>query len=283
MKSFFDAGKKKFHGFGTVPGFMALCFFVLACGPLRAASYSYTNYVSVPTLMATPQWCPSDAAITYQENQPTFFTAPSLTACGYPTGTYDPNYFAAIDGDSFGDTAASGGNGGGLGGYPCGACAALYNSNGSHSVTVMIVDECPQGGSNQNNCWVGSYHLDLSQAAYYTLSCGSPTCGTNFPSNNAVSTLSGSTVTWRFVQCPLTGNSSVTFANSTGKIAYEWANGVTVTYNPLMFLDQLFPIKSVVVNGTNESRDGSSNKLPNFWGGNSSAYSGTLTCVLTSY
>src|SRR5581483_7896795 len=53
-------------------------------------------------------------------------------------------------------------------------------------------------------------------------------------------------------------------------------------YNPLMFLDTLFPIKSVVINGTTESRD-SSNSNPNFWGGITPAYSGTLTCVLTSY
>src|SRR5581483_7684704 len=106
---------------------------------LQAATYSYTNFVTLPTLMATPQWCPSDPVITYGTNQPTFYSLPSgPTACGYPTNTYDPNHFAAIDGDSFGDTAASGGTGGGKGGFPCGACVAL--NNGSNATTVMIVD-----------------------------------------------------------------------------------------------------------------------------------------------
>ena len=232
--------------------------------------------------MATPQWCPSDSPITYQENQPTWFTQPSLTACGYPAGTYDPNYFAAIDSDSFGDTTASGGNGAGKGGYPCGACAALYNSANGNSVTVMITDECPQGGVNQNNCWPGSYHLDLSHAAYNVLSCGSAGCAGNFPSNGGTNNLYGSTVSWKFVQCPLAGNSSVTFANASGNVAYEWANGSKSTYSPLMFLDMLFPIKSVTVNGSSVSRDGPSNSLPNFWGGGS-GYTGTLTVVLTSY
>lgn len=259
-----------------IPGFLVLLVFTLTTGSPHAATYSYSNYVSIPTLMATPQWCPSDAPITYQENQPTYFTASSLSACGYPAGTYDPNYFAAIDSDSFGDTAASGGNGGGLGGYPCGACAALYNSATSKSVTVMITDECPQGGANANNCWVGSYHLDLSQTAYNALLNGG-----SFPSNTGTNTLSGSTVTWRFVQCPLTGNANVEFNNSTGNVAYEWANGSSSTWAPIMFLDVFFPIKSVTINGASVSRQGSASQIPNFWG--AGAYSGNLTCVLTSY
>ncbi len=256
--------------------------FGMGNGAARAVTYSFSNYVALPTLMATPQWCPSDAAITFQENQPTWFAAPTgLTACGYPVGTYDSNYFAAIDSASFGDTGASGGNGAGGGGYPCGACAALYNSANGNAVTVTIVDECPQGGVNQNNCWPGSYHLDLSHAAYNVLSCGSAGCGGNFASNTGTNSDTGSTVSWKFVQCPLTGNAAVTFANSTGKIAYEWGNGSKSGYSPLMFLDTLFPIASITVNGTTESRD-SSNQNPNFWGG-LSGYSGTLTVVLTSY
>src|ERR1039458_2537110 len=178
-------------GKGSAAGKVALALFFSVWIPntLPAATFSFSNYSSLPTLMATPQWCPSDPVITYQTNQPTFYSLPTgLTACGYPTNTYDPNHYAAIDSDSFGDTGASRAVGAGSGGFPCGACVALQN--GSNATTVVIVDECPQGGVNQNNCWVGSYHLDLAKAAYEELNCGSPTCTGSFPSNSGVSTRS---------------------------------------------------------------------------------------------
>jgi len=179
---------------------------------LAGQPYSYNNYIAIPTLMATPQYCPSDAPITFEENQPTEYSITGETACGYPaSGTFPTNSYAAIDSDSFGDTAASGGNGGGVGGFPCGACAALYNSSNGASATVVIVDECPQGGGNANNCWVGSYHLDIADAAYSTLAGGG-----SFPSNSGTNTLSGSTVTWRFVACPA---SLINTNNSSGDIA----------------------------------------------------------------
>lgn len=155
---------------------MVLAFSLLPMIPVQLMAgqpYSYQNYVKIPTLLSTAQYCPTDSPITFEENQPTEYALPTYeTACGYPTNTYDPNYYAAIDGDSFGDTAAAGGNGGGVGGFPCGACAALYNSSNGRSVTVVIIDECPQGGANQNNCWVGSYHLDMADTAYSQLSGG---------------------------------------------------------------------------------------------------------------
>ncbi|HEY5038783.1 MAG TPA: hypothetical protein VIJ93_06915, partial [bacterium] len=67
------------------PSLLILLAFVLVANSLQATTYSYTSYVPIPTLMATPQWCPSDAAITYQTNQPTNFALPTgPTACGYP-------------------------------------------------------------------------------------------------------------------------------------------------------------------------------------------------------
>ncbi len=267
--------------------FLTGFFFGLSPLKLLAVTYSYTNYVPIPTLMATPQYCPSDAAITYQENQPTTYPLPTWeTACGYAQGSYDPNNFAAIDSDSFGDTAAKNAVGGGLGGFPCGACAALHNSSNGVGVTLVIIDECPQGsgGGNNNtyNCWVGSYHLDMSQQAYTTLAGGG-----SFPSNNAVSNLTGSTVTWRFVQCP---NSLLTHNSSSGDISYYWQNGAKSTYNPLMFLDFAFPLKSVYYSTsstgpftTSLPRDTPSTQ--NFWGGNSNPTfpSGNLYFQLNSY
>ncbi len=250
-----------------------------------AQPYSYSNYVAIPTLLATPQFCPNDAPITYEENQPTEYSLTGETACGYAeTGAFASNAYAAIDSDSFGDTAASGGNGGHLGGFPCGACAALHNSSNGASVTVVIVDECPQGGNNANNCWVGSYHLDIATAAYSTLSGGG-----SFPSNSGTNTLSGSTVTWRFVVCPASILTAVSGSGGNIGVAY---NGAKSGYNPIMFANASLPIKSVGYSTSStgpfaacSSDAGGSNNLPFFWGGNGNPTYSSYTSYfqLTSY
>src|ERR1035441_2073183 len=96
----------------TLSALLLLLISVLGTTNLNAATYSYTNFVTLPTLMATPQWCPNDPVITYAMNQPTYYALPTgLTACGYPPNSYYSNYYAAIDGQSFRDKAASGGDG----------------------------------------------------------------------------------------------------------------------------------------------------------------------------
>jgi hypothetical protein len=112
------------------------------------------------------------------------------TACGYigqePSGTGSdtvdniatPGYFAAVPGTGNFSTVDH-----------CGACAQI--TNGSKSVIVTIVDECPAAS---NPACAGtanaSEHLDLSVPAFNALgySNGDP-----------------SGTTWKYVPCPVTG------------------------------------------------------------------------------
>src|SRR5580698_3792767 len=76
MKMFF---KKFIH----LQRSISLLFLIFGANSAFAGQpYSYSNYLAIPTAMNTPQWCPSDAPITYEMNQPTNFTESSLTACG---------------------------------------------------------------------------------------------------------------------------------------------------------------------------------------------------------
>jgi len=259
---------------------------------LKGATYSYTNYVPVPTVMQTPQFCSSDTQITFAENQPTKYSwATNVSACSLGTSVneFDPNHYAAIDSSDFGDTY-TGSNYSLMtqtGGFVCGACAML--NNGSYATTVMIVDECPVG-VNGNNCWAGSYHLDLAPAAYNELSCGSAGCAGNFPSNNDTSSDDGANVTWHFVQCPLSGSGAVNFANAAGNITYEYKNSNSQYWWPIGFSNTLFPIKSVAYSTTSASgpftamsRD-TTDKIPAYWSvGSFPAWNSTMYFQVTGY
>ncbi len=110
------------------------------------------------------------------------------TACGYigqePSGQDSdtivniatPGYFAAVPGSGNFSTVDH-----------CGACAQI--TNGSKSVIVTVVDECPVS-SNPVCANNPNGHLDLSRPAFNALgfSVGNPT-GT----------------TWKYVACPVSG------------------------------------------------------------------------------
>lgn len=293
-----DVKREKMKKFGmNFPQLFKLYFFflfLLLCksNPAQAATYSYSNYVPVPTIMPTPQYCPSDTQITFAENQPTKYTwATTVSACSLGTSVneFDPNHYAAIDSSDFGDTYT--GTNYSLmtqtGGFVCGACAEL--NNGSYATTVMIVDECPVG-VNGNNCWAGSYHLDLAPSAYNELSCGSAGCAGNFPSNNDTSSDDGSNVTWHFIQCPLSGSGAVNFANTAGQITYEYKNTNSEYWWPIGFSNTLFPIKSVAYSTTSSSgpftamsRD-TTDKIPAYWSvGAFPSWNSTMYFQVTSY
>jgi expansin len=142
------------------------------------------------------------------------------TACGYtgkePSGMdadtvmniATPGYFAAVPGASGSSFETV---------NHCGACAQI--TNGSKSVTVTIVDECPENSnpvcaSNPNG------HLDLSRPAFNALgySTGNPT-GT----------------TWKYVPCPVSGGVVV--------------RGKSGNANQVYIENVVLPIASVTVNG----------------------------------
>ena len=155
---------------------------------------------------------------------------PYITACGYqgtePSGMSSdiitniptPGYFAAIPANSSTDFNTS---------KYCGACALV--TNGSRSVTVTIVDQCPVDSNppckaNPNG------HLDLSVAAFNALgfSVGNP-----------------SGTTWRFVPCPVT----TTPASHNVVVRVKSGNP-----NEIFIENEIAPIASVSINGTQAVR-----------------------------
>ena len=112
------------------------------------------------------------------------------TACGYigaePSGQSsdtivniaNPAYFAAIPGVNNFNTVDH-----------CGACAQI--TNGSKSIVVTIVDECPYDGSQNGPCGANpTGHLDLSYSAWAALGYT-----TGYPQNTS----------WKYVPCPISG------------------------------------------------------------------------------
>jgi hypothetical protein len=142
------------------------------------------------------------------------------TACGYtghePSGQDSdtvmniatPGYFAAVPG-------ATGSNFDTV--NHCGACAQI--TNGSKSVIVTIVDECPEN-SNPLCASDPGGHLDLSRPAFNAL---------GYPTGDPSGT------TWKYVPCPVTGGIVV--------------RGKSGNANQVYIENVVLPIASVAVNG----------------------------------
>jgi hypothetical protein len=130
--------------------------------------------------------------------------------CNFPDSAVDPNFYAAIDGNTSNDYQH---------GMACGACAALHDTGNGNSVTVMIVDDC-------TTCsW--AHQIDLGPNAWNALT------------NNAAPGIAN--INWNFVPCPL----SLMGGNTTGNIEYQWYTGCSANYAPIQFVDMLFPITAV--------------------------------------
>ena len=99
----------------------------------------------------------------------------------------------------------------------CGACAQI--ANGSKSVIVTIVDECPET-SNPVCANNPNGHLDLSRPAFNAL---------GFSTGNPSGT------TWKYVACPVTGGIVV--------------RGKSGNANQVYIENVVLPIASVTVNG----------------------------------
>jgi hypothetical protein len=159
---------------------------------------------------ATPAITPTSAAgcgsTTYTTIAISYNLSPGNGNCGFPTGSYDPNDYAAINSTDYAN------------GSMCGACLAVYDA-GASSVTVMVVDNCPTCGT--------AHELDLGPSAWSTLTNGAPTGTAN--------------VTWNVVPCPL----SLMTGDSSGDIEYQWKSGCSAYYDPIQFMDMLFPITAV--------------------------------------
>ena len=121
-------------------------------------------------VLGSANMCPTGGGPTTYNSTMTTYTLSGIGACGYPSGTFDPNYYGAIAG-------TSGYGGDYQQGEICGACvAAHYNSN---SVTVMIIDNC--GTCTNTN------QLDLGPTPFQALTGN---------------TTGNYTITWNFVPCP---------------------------------------------------------------------------------
>jgi hypothetical protein len=238
--------------FTSVIALSALVVFALFFQPsgALAATINYT----------TTSYCPTYTTFTVSEQETAYdlstSSAATLGACGVNEGMFDPKHYAAIDPGSWENGAA------------CGACAVLnYMAN---ATTVQIVDECATCGSGTN-------HLDLSYTAYGEL-LGSPGCATPTGSGGGVNTggcpgaPGGGTVTWHFIQCPLTGSAAITYSDGSGDITYAFKDSSSSGWHPIVFWDTLFPVESVsIATGaggpfTALTRD-TSDTLPEYWGG----------------
>ena len=155
---------------------------------------------------------------------------PYTTACGYqgtePSGMSSdimtniptPGYFAAIPANSSTDFNTS---------KYCGACAQI--TNGSRSVIVTIVDQCPMDTNAPCRNNPGG-HLDLSVAAFSAL---------GFPTGNPTGT------TWRFVPCPVT----TTPASHNVVVRIKMLNP-----NEIFIENEVTPIATVSLNGVQATR-----------------------------
>ncbi len=169
-------------------------------------------------------------------------------ACGFPAAN-DPSHTAAINSNS------GGGGDDYQNGLACGACAALTVTGAAEAITVMIDNACPSCSAADQ--------LDLTQATWQAL-----TGNTNYGQLN---------IQWKFVPCPL----SLMAGDSSGDITYEWKSGCSSGYDPIQFMDSLFPITSV---GFSTSNTGPFTALTlgangvggnNYWGTTSGNLNGT--------
>ncbi|KAF8850598.1 hypothetical protein BDZ45DRAFT_632785 [Acephala macrosclerotiorum] len=113
-------------------------------------------------------------------------------ACSFSTYTLPSGIFGTALSDSNWDTSAN-----------CGACVSVTGPSGN-SITAMIVDECPECGTN---------HLDLFPDAFAALA--DPTTGVI-------------DITWDYVDCPIT--SALEVHNKEGVSAY-WFSMQVVNAN----------------------------------------------------
>ena len=183
---------------------------------LRHASLLFFFLLGVGPLFAqinynSASYC--STTYTYTTNA-TAYAPTGAVNCGYPAGSYNSNLSAAINSNT--------GNGGDdyQGGLVCGACAAVYDESNANAITVMIVDSCP-------SCSNGANQLDLTQGTWQAL-----TGNTNYGILP---------IEWKFVPCPL----SLMTGDSSGNISYEWKQCGNLYYNPIQFMDSLFPITAV--------------------------------------
>jgi expansin (peptidoglycan-binding protein) len=114
-----------------------------------------------------------------------------MVACHFPTASL-PQYYAAMNEYDYRAAAA------------CGTCVEITNTQNQSKLTVQVVDECPFVG-NEQWCFSGSHHVDLNTAAY-----------------NALGANNNPQVTWRYVPCNPTANSS--------NVQYFWDSGTQQYY-----------------------------------------------------
>jgi expansin len=160
--------------------------------------------------------------------------------CGYPVTSVSPDtvshaytnngqYFAAMNTEDFNGAAA------------CGACVQVTR-DGSRSVVATVVDQCPLASNPK--CKKG--HIDLSQAAFLQL--GTEAEGYLGTGNGG---MVGS-ISWKYVACPVPATQDVTMRLKEPDNEY---------YTAVIIQDDLFPIKSVKINGAAATLDPASN----FW------------------
>ncbi len=154
-----------------------------------------------------------------------------LPACTYVithTGSGSDGDWDTVEGISTGD----GGYFGAMNtedyaaGAACGACVeATYSGR---KIVLTIVDECPK--SSNPVCNKG--HIDLSRKAIRQLE-----------PNGSLENLQG--VSWRYVKCPASGN-----------VKARIHPNQNANWQPVVFQNGLFPLKSVTLNGVAAKRVG---------------------------
>ncbi|KAI9738397.1 MAG: hypothetical protein M1834_008900 [Cirrosporium novae-zelandiae] len=120
-------------------------------------------------------------------------------ACSFSTYTLPSNLYGTALSSSNWDTSAN-----------CGACIEVTGPDGDN-ITAMIVDECPECGSN---------HLDLFQDAFAELAD---------ISEGIID------VTWKYVECPITG--VITLHNKEGTSEYWFSMQVVNANEPVATLE----------------------------------------------
>ncbi len=163
---------------------------------------------------STLKYCPADPPTSFSGHA-TYYTLCCTFACSYASQAIGQYYCAASSAGANNLWSSSG---------SCGACIQANYAAGGTSVIVQVVDSCPTCS--------GPDDLDLSQTAFSAL---------------ANTSLGNISITWHFVECPL----SILNANASsgGKVTYFYKDGET---SGIFFEDYLFPIISVVT-GKGES------------------------------
>src|ERR1039458_9847071 len=105
-----------------------LSFFILVSFSL----FLISTTLHAQIIFGNTNYCPTDPPTTFTTIATTYGPlAPGTGNCAFPSGSYDPNYYAAIISSDYQN------------GLACGACAAAHDAASGLSVTVMIVDNCP--------------------------------------------------------------------------------------------------------------------------------------------